>query len=414
MMEPKCFHLPSTMLNVMNSDPNFISSLIHKYNNDPNEMSDDEMYCLQCWINDHPENAVLFQTLTDKEGGEKDLVNLLETKHKVLERLLVRITKEKKKQRSNKIFHIRPSLMKYVAGAAAVLLIGAPAYFVLFNRSGSRDIVVEKTRNDAILLPRSKKPELILADNSTVFLDSSFAGSIQGNARVSQTSSGNLAYEVLKADESRIVYNTIKTPRGGQYQVFLPDGSLVHLNNASSIRFPTVFGNGTRQVELNGEAWFEIAKDRSKPFIISVGEVKVEVTGTKFNLMGYNKNKIVTTLTEGSVKVVLGAEYVKLKPGEEGTASIQDKSIEVNVADMNKALAWKEGKFYFDNADIETIMELLSRWYDFTPQYMGKVNDRYSGTFSRELSLEVMLDMIQRNGGVKFRLLNKNILQVSR
>jgi len=211
-------------------------------------------------------------------------------------------------------------------------------------------------------------------------------------------------------NRSEAVYNTIKTPRGGQYQLVLADGSQVWLNAASSIRFPVDFTEKVRKVEITGEAYFEIKKDAAKPFIVTIpGKGQVEVLGTHFNINAYDdENTLNTTLIEGSVKFIAdNGESVKLKPGQQ--AQLSSSVSVLNDADIDKIIAWKTGWFNFDRADITTIMRQVSRWYDVEVVYEGQVSKKtFSGIVSRSQQIAEVLKIMEK-AGVKFRIEGKKI-----
>ena len=305
----------------------------------------------------------------------------------------------------------------WAAAAIATLLAGG-AYFTL-NR-GTKQIaktngVNERIKNDAVITkdaisPGSNKAVLTLADGSTIVLDNVHNGTIstQGNVAVLKLNDGKLAYNTVNEAESGPVYNSISTPRGGQYQLVLSDGSIVWLNAASSLRFPTGFNGGERKVELTGEAYFEVAKDASKPFRVEVNGMEVEVLGTHFNINSYeDESPIRTTLLEGSVKVNSGNHTVLLKPGQQAELGKRG-TIEIKKdADVEEAVAWKNGKFQFDNTSIYSVMHQLSRWYDVDVEYRGDITAHFGGIISRQAALSQVLNMLELTGKVTFTTKDK-------
>jgi ferric-dicitrate binding protein FerR (iron transport regulator) len=220
-------------------------------------------------------------------------------------------------------------------------------------------------------------------------------------------------YDGTKASNqgSLISYNTLSTPRGGQYQLVLPDGSKVWLNASSSIHFPTAFAGHERNVELTGEAYFEIAKNKQKPFHVNVNGMQVEVLGTHFNVNAYgDEGAIKTSLLEGSVKIKKGNISGLLKPGQQGVLKKNSTDLEIKNADMNEAIAWKNGLFEFDGADIKSIMREIGRWYDVDVVYAGKVPDRrFEGKISRDAQLSDVLKILALSN-VKFSVEGKKII----
>jgi transmembrane sensor len=237
---------------------------------------------------------------------------------------------------------------------------------------------------------------------------------MQGQTQVSKKNDGLLAYQSNStAPVSQVLYNTISTPRGGQFEVALPDGTKVWLNAASSLRFPTAFTGKERDVELTGEAYFEVAKNKDLPFhVTSAGQV-IEVLGTHFNINAYTDEKsIKTTLFEGSVRVAKNLKSAMLKPGEQSIVSNDDANT-IRIADdvdADEVLAWKNGKFYFNDADVETVMRQVSRWYDVDIEYKGKSSaDRFTGNFTRDLNLSKTLKLLEFTG-INFKIEGRKII----
>ena len=260
--------------------------------------------------------------------------------------------------------------------------------------------------------PGGDKAVLTLADGSTIVLDDAQNGTLaqQGNAKIIKLD-GKLSYDLTNKNPKEVVYNTISTPKGGQYQLELPDGSLVWLNASSSIHFPTSFVEKERRVEITGEAYFEVAKNLNKPFIVGVNNSEVQVLGTHFNINSYSdEDDVKTTLLEGSVKFVNGATTSILKPGQQSQLA-KDGSIKVESdVDVDKVVAWKNGLFDFENAGIETVMRQLSRWYDVEIDYNGKPDDLFIAEMRRNIKLSDALKALELTGKVRFDIQGKKII----
>ena len=223
---------------------------------------------------------------------------------------------------------------------------------------------------------------------------------------------GQLAYNNAGIG-SEVVYNTVSTPRGGQYQLVLADGSKVWLNAASTLRFPTSFVGKERKVELEGEGYFEVAKNAAMPFKVDVdGKGEVEVLGTHFNINSYsNEPAINTTLIEGSVKVTgnLSGKTQNLNPGEQARINAAGQVTLNRNINVDEIIAWKEGNFNFNSAGIEYIMRNVSRWYDLDVVYQGVPSkETFSGIVSRNSNLSEVL-MIIKQAGIKFKIEGKKI-----
>jgi transmembrane sensor len=300
--------------------------------------------------------------------------------------------------------------------AVAACVIGVIATGILYA-------IKKNTTNIAANHSRSKtfsndvnaggvKATLTLANGAKVILDDVKNGTVsnQGNTKVTKTD-GKLAYNA-NSSSAESVYNTVSTPRGGHYQVELPDGSQVWLNAVSSIRFPTAFTGKERVVEITGEAYFEVAKNKKLPFVVKVNNSEVRVFGTHFNVMAYSDEAVVkTTLLEGSVQFSSGSSSCMLKPGEQ---SELDKSGQVKVntdVDVDNVVAWKNGLFDFENAGIEDIMRQLSRWYDVDVVYNNKkVNDRFYAEIPSTSNLSEVLRALELTGKVSFDIQGRKII----
>lgn len=205
-----------------------------------------------------------------------------------------------------------------------------------------------------------------------------------------------------------MAYNTISTPRGGQYQLQLPDGSKVWLNAQSSLRFPARFIGNERLVTLTGEGYFEVAKDKAHPFKISINNMQVEVLGTHFNVMGYNDEPATTTtLLEGSVKIIKGGSVQKIVPGEQ--AIVKD-GIRVAKVNAEEAIEWKNGNFNFSHEKLGSIMRRISRWYDVDIAYSQRTTGAtFVGTIPRSTNITEVLKYLELTGLVHFKIEERRV-----
>jgi len=306
------------------------------------------------------------------------------------------------------------------AAAAAILLFAGFVSYLNYNtkpgKSSDKATPVAISKDPAgIIKPGSDKALLTLADGTVIVLDDANNGNVakQGAITINK-SNGQIIYDASKISSSEstvIAFNTISTPRGGQYEVVLPDGSKVWLNAASSLRFPTAFTGTDRSVDLTGEGYFEIAKNEAMPFHVKMNNMEVEVLGTHFNIMAYdNEEAIKTTLLQGAVKINTGGITKILKPGEQAKLNNVTKDIKIANADMEEAVAWKNGYFQFNNEELKSIMRQFARWYDVEVSYEGKEKNRsFSGEVSRDLDLSQAMKVLQFSN-VKFRIDDKKII----
>jgi len=302
-----------------------------------------------------------------------------------------------------------------VAAAVFIIVMAGVSYWLL-QKNGRNDnnksaSIITKP---AIILPGTDKALLTMNDGSTVVLDSvQNAVLVQpGNANI-QKQGSVLLYNLANPanSESSIAFNTLSTPRGGQYRVVLSDGSQVWLNAASSLRFPTVFAGNGREVELTGEAYFEVAKNKRMPFHVRVNGIRVDVLGTHFNINAYSEEQdIKTSLLEGSVRVVNGSFDGFIKPGEQAIVSGKNDIVNIKTANMDAVVAWKNGLFEFEGADITTIMRQVARWYDVEIIYTAKVPlRRFEGKISRNAQLSDVLRILALSN-IKFEVEGKKII----
>jgi len=300
----------------------------------------------------------------------------------------------------------------YMAAAAAILLLviagGAYRYF----RQEPQQPVIVSHAPEQDALPGGNKAVLTLADGSQVKLDSAGNQVIAQGSTAIQQQHGQLQYTVQKTAE--VNYHTLSTPRGGQFQLLLPDGTRVWLNAASVLRYPTAFVGAERVVELQGQGYFEVAKNADQPFKVVVKEMEVQVLGTAFDIMAYpEEGRVNTTLQEGAVRVKHGEAAKLLKPGQQAVLNTAGH-LAVQEVDVDQTIAWKTGFFEFDNEQLSVIMRQIARWYDVEVDY-SEINDRkrFGGRISRNLPLSQVLRILEANGAV-FRLEGKVLKVVSK
>ena len=306
---------------------------------------------------------------------------------------------------------------KWMAAAAVILIIATG--IIYFLKSGPDDQIVKSVPSGidvaSDIAPGIDKAILTLADGSTIILDSTAKGAIttQGNVTVINME-GKLAYQNVNAVSGEVMYNTITTPRGGQYQLVLADGTKVWLNAASSLKFPTAFNSNERRVELKGEGYFEVAHDEKKSFWVDNRKGSVQVIGTHFNINAYDdESTINTTLLEGSIKIHSDPAFVILKPGQQSVLN-EKGEIKINkVVDVEEVMAWKNGNFQFGEAmNIQMIMRQLARWYNIEVEYQTGLTGHVGGTISRNVNVSKVLAMIEMTGAVKFKINGRKVIVI--
>jgi transmembrane sensor len=279
--------------------------------------------------------------------------------------------------------------------AAAVIALGVGAYLLYPTK---QQLIVQKKE----IKPGKDQATLTLADGSVIPLDSTTNGIIskQGNARITKLPNGELVYTREGSSTQEVMYNTMSTPRGGQYKLTLPDGSKAWLNAASSITYPVAFNE--RSVTIKGEVYFEIAKNENMPFHVKAENIIIDVLGTHFNIMAYeDEPAIKTTLLEGAIKV----NGHLLKPGQQ---SVNERII--NDADVEEAVAWKNGLFEFNQQNIVSIMQQISRWYDVDIKYEGNIKSKsFTGQISRYANITAVLQKMELTGGIHFKVSDRTV-----
>lgn len=271
-----------------------------------------------------------------------------------------------------------------------------------------------KLQYSTVISPGGNKAVLILEDGKRVVLDQMAKGLIanQGQASVSKNRDGLIQYKSTLNDQP-VKFNTISIPRGGIYALILSDGTKVWLNSSTTMRYPTSFTGPTRQVEVKGEAYFEVAKNKAQPFIVAMSDQKIEVVGTHFNVYAYQKEKrSETTLLEGKILISKGKQTELLKPGQQAINISGDNPIKViPLADAEDAIAWKNGYFISSHESIYNVMNKISRWYDVDIEYRGNLDGKsFGGTISRFKSVKEVLNIIELTGSVHFKIEGRRII----
>jgi hypothetical protein len=306
--------------------------------------------------------------------------------------------------------------------AASVLLLAAVGVYYFSQRQpaevkADNKLVVNQVAKD--FKPGGNRALLTLAGGKKIILNNLQNGqiSVQGMASVSKTSEGNLSYtdHADNSPQGDHLMNTLSTPRGGQYHLTLTDGTQVWLNAASSITFPVRFDQGDRVVTVTGEAYFEVAhKSDNQVFKVIAGKQEITVLGTRFNVRNYDDDKTAaTTLLSGSVHIKNTAtgKIAMLRPGQEAKIFKADDNLTIRQVNAENAICWKLGYFLFDNQGIESIMRVMSRWYDVDIAYQGPVTkERFGGTFSRSANLSETLKNLEILGKVHFKITPEKVI----
>ena len=309
-----------------------------------------------------------------------------------------------------------PAKLKHMFGwrrlavAASIIVIILSGGYFLINKTPTRDAEVAVKTPVDIEAPKQTKAVITLASGRQISLDSINIGALatEGTSVVSKTSGGTIVYEQdIETSGNELLYNTLSNPRGSKViEMVLADGSHVWLNAGSSITYPVAFKGNKRMVTMAGEAYFEVVKNSDKPFTVKANNTLVEVLGTHFDVNSYsNELSIKTTLLEGSVRIVQGSKSKMLIPGQQ--AQVSDAIKVVNGVDIEEVMAWKQGLFVFNNADVDAITRQLSNWYDVDVRFVGaKKKETFSGIVERSGNISSVLKILQE-AGIRYRLEGK-------
>jgi ferric-dicitrate binding protein FerR (iron transport regulator) len=389
-----------------------IDPIITKYVREE-PLTAEEAILLQQWIaGDSGRAGLLEQLRNDPEWTKSNLIRIQELPHqRIWEKVESRLQAEgvwntAADEACSPIIPIRrvsgPNWLRYVVAASILVAAAGITYLFRFNHTAAPAVVVTPAAKPADVQPGGNKATLTLGDGHVLDLDSTADGVLtsQGNTYVAKQD-GKLAYNIAASEKPKEpTYNVLATPRAGQFTLALPDGTHVWLNNASSLRYPVWFTGATREVELTGEAYFEVAKDAAHPFRVRIRNSAagadggtVEVLGTSFNLMAYaDENSERATLVDGSIRYVNGAAKALLHPDDESVFSAKGDLQTLHHVNIDEITAWKNGFFHFDHASLETTMRQLARWYDVTVVYQGTIAPQeFVGKIQRSMTLATVL-----------------------
>ncbi|OQP61120.1 hypothetical protein A3860_05220 [Niastella vici] len=301
-------------------------------------------------------------------------------------------------------------VFRIAAAASILLLIGIASWYLITKKplTNKKDQVATRSQKNDVIAPVINKAVLTLANGTRIVLDSASKGvmATEGKATVTKLNNGQIAYKTNGHDEIR--YNTLTVPRGSKpVQLVLADGTEVWLNVASFITYPVSFTGSERKVQVSGEAWFHVAKNKTMPFKVVANGVETQALGTQFNIQAYSDEPAIhTTLLEGSVKVTGHNNAVIIKPGEQARLQQDCSSCMLNVAnvDTDEIIAWKNGIFLFEKADIRSIMRQVARWYDVDVKFENEISTRFGGTIPRDVNVSKLLSMLEMTGHVHFKI----------
>lgn len=294
------------------------------------------------------------------------------------------------------------SLIRTLLKFAAIMILPLSLGVFLLIRENKQEKVVYA---EVPVQPGRKQAVLTLSSGQQVMLADTIVHVNEKGMVISNFPDKELVYKIMNDTmKTETIYNTVTVPRGGEYKLVLADGTIVWLNSDSHIRYPVTFSGNTRQVELEGEAYFEVAKDVEKPFIVRMNEYNVRVTGTQFNVRNYSNESLATTLVEGGVQIERKGKVDRLRPGQQ--AVLENNEIRIRVVNVEEQVAWRHGAFGFTQCRLENIMEELARWYDVDVFYMNQqVKDyHFSAWFKRSSSINEVINILEKTKKISLDL----------
>ncbi len=385
------------------------------------EITSEEKEKLSHWIQESGNEAKLEALMAQAWQQFKPQQTLPSSKAKSLLKTILERNREAKKS-SVKPIKLLHKGYRIAAAASIILLLGFAIYFWI-NRSTKINQVVPQLARQDIVPPQTLNAVLTLGNGERILLEDTFRGvlAIEGTVNISKHAGGQIAYRSDIPDhDTEVMYHTLTIPRGSKtLKIELADGTRVWMNSASSLRYPNLFTGKQRQVEIKGEAYFEVAKNEDMPFIVKVNnKAEIKVLGTHFNVSAYDdESTIKTTLLEGSVRVSSSLSHsvsssprpsVILSPNQQASLDASGK-LNVEKVDPEEAIAWKNGMFDFKEADIRTIMRQLARWYDLKVEYEEEITEKFYVKMSRNTNISNVFKILEATGAVNFRIEGKKI-----
>lgn len=369
------------------------------------EISPVEKERLEGWMNENPENRELHDRLRRGEvlSGREDMVRKL---HKQV--AWKRIDRMTGGRRISTIARV----MRYAA-AVIIPLVSVVLAFYFFGKEQPQQVATTKPIVE--IKPGEMKAELILAGGNRMFLTANLSDSLTNEEGVNIVKDGEGISYRGGEDVEVLVYNTLRVPRGGEFKIKLQDGTIVHVNSGTVLRYPVKFVGEERRVYLSGEAYFDVKRDESKPFVVEMAESEIKVLGTEFNARAYPEEKRqLATLVSGKVALTSqGGKSVELVPGEQG--EVEGTNVKKEKVDVYIHTAWKDGKFVFRKQRLEDIMNIVERWYDVKVVFVDdECRDvTFSGNVLRYDGFNKLVEMLEVTGSVKFQI-KENVIYITK
>lgn len=352
---------------------------------------------LTTWLEEKEQNKQLFDQIASGRN--------FSSKYNIYQHTNWQHAYQQLEKRVSRQHSLSKTLLRYTA--IFLLPLSIAIYFLYTNHPAQSHTF------SRALSPGYSKAVLILSDGKEISLDGNTTATATLPSNIQLNAQKNLlTYHPQQA--ATINHNTLRTPKGGEYQLTLSDGTLVHLNSASEFGFPEVFPTDKREVYISGEAWFEVAKDSTRPFYVRTKDLTIRVAGTKFNVNTQINHKIQTALAEGCIKIKMntGTEETTLFPNQLAEYDPNTQSLEIKETDILPYISWKDGLFVFSGEKLESIMDKLSLWYDFQTLYMDETlkSIRFTGYLKRYDDISFILAAIEKTIRVKFKIEGQTII----
>ncbi len=380
----------------------YVASLIVKHLK--GELTEKEEQYLNNWLAESEQNRLLFWKLTNEERLESQSAEFISTDVEAAwRRLQAKMVTKTSRKASGRI---------WMAAAAVSILAIASWELLQVNVPKHLSAVTLTSKYGDDVLPGTQKAKLVLSNGNIITLSKASDSMFNDNGSDLTSSNGSITYKTNKrAGEER--YNTLVIPEGGEYKVELEDGTKVWLNAATSFRYPLQFAANERKVELlSGEAYFEVVKNKLKPFVVIVNKINVQDIGTAFEINAYNNTDslITTTLTEGVIKVSAMQKDIVMKPGEQLLANKQ--AIHLTTTDTAMTIAWKNGLFMFQNTPLQQVTEQIARWYNVNIVYDTGFTEKkfFTGEIKRNIPLSKLLQIMELTGIARFTITNNTVV----
>jgi transmembrane sensor len=372
------------------------------------ELSAEEQLELQNWLETKESNRILYQEFADQQMLSNKMQKYQQTDSDALYQLT--INKIMLQRRPEQVRSAWKIWIRIAAAVAAILLLGPPLFMYWYFSPDKRlQLGITYIQHD--IPAGGNKAYITLSNGQTIQLSSAKNGIVMNGRSISYADQSLVAGSVPALENEEL---TISTPLGGQYQVTLNDGTVVYMNAGSSLKYPAVFEQSAREVSLTGEAYFEVAKDQAKPFTVSTARQRLTVLGTHFNVNAYSDEPLTeTTVLEGSVRVSPlkgSAGGTILLPGQQ--ADLQGDLLQVKTADLEEAMAWKNGDFIFREEALESIMRKVSRWYNVEVEFEDEASKtiKLGGLVSRSKNISAILKMMELTKRVQFKMQGRKII----